>query len=139
MTEKTVFTNGCFDIIHVGHVELLSFCKTFGAVIVGINSDESVRRLKGQSRPINSLEDRIKILNSIKYVDSVIPFDEDTPLNLILKLKPDIVVKGGDYKEHEVVGFGLAEIRIFPFIPSFSSTNLIKRLSEPSQDQSAAL
>ena len=111
----TVFTNGCFDILHKGHVELLEFCKhykgvsfsgrsLFPRVVVGLNSDASVKRLKGDSRPINNQEDRAYLLQSLKYVDDVIIFDEDTPLDLIKLIKPDILVKGGDYEGIRVVG-----------------------------------
>ena len=93
-----VFTNGCFDILHRGHIELLKYCKSLGKVTVGINSDKSVSNLKGPRRPFFSQEDRKFMLESCKYVDDVIIFDEETPYNLIKTLKPDIIVKGGDYK-----------------------------------------
>ena len=87
-----VFTNGCFDLIHVGHIELLKFCKQYGRLIVGLNSDNSVRTLKGPTRPKNNQEDRKTLLESIRYVDEVIIFDELTPYELIKKVKPDILV-----------------------------------------------
>ena len=102
--KKVIFTNGCFDIIHRGHIELLKFCSLFGKVIVGLNSDESVKKIKGNNRPINRQEDRVMLLESLKFVDKVIVFDEDTPYNLIKSLKPDLIVKGGDYKKEEVIG-----------------------------------
>tara|TARA_R100000008_G_scaffold86902_1_gene82673 strand:- start:12467 stop:12874 length:408 start_codon:yes stop_codon:yes gene_type:complete len=123
---KVVFTNGCFDILHRGHVELLSFCKQIGGkVIVGINSDASVKRLKGESRPFNSQGDRKFMLESCKYVDEVVVFEEDTPYELINEIKPDIVVKGGDYKKQEVVGSDLAEVQLFQYIDGYSTSKII--------------
>tara|TARA_R100001163_G_C5064186_1_gene201697 strand:+ start:1641 stop:2039 length:399 start_codon:yes stop_codon:yes gene_type:complete len=122
-----VFTNGCFDIIHRGHIELLKFCKSIGdRVIVGLNSDCSVKRLKGEARPINSQDDRSQILKSIKYVDEVIIFEEDTPLMLIKQVQPDIIVKGGDYQKEDVVGKGIAEVIIFETIDGYSTTKTIQ-------------
>jgi len=118
----TVFTNGCFDLLHIGHIELLKYSKSLGDhLIVGINSDKSVRKLKGQSRPINNEYTRKLILESIKYVDEVIIFDEQTPLELIKKIQPQLIVKGGDYSKEDVVGYefeklGLLEVKIFNYI-----------------------
>jgi rfaE bifunctional protein nucleotidyltransferase chain/domain len=123
-----VFTNGCFDVLHRGHVELLSYCANIGEVVVGLNSDKSVKRLKGNSRPINNQEDRRIILESIKYVSKVIIFEEDTPYELIKILKPDLIVKGGDYLPNEVVGHDLSEVRIFETLQGYSSTAKIKSL-----------
>jgi len=134
----TIFTNGCFDILHKGHVKLLEFCKNhkgvsfggrslFPRVIVGLNSDESVKRLKGDSRPINKQEDRAYVLKSLKYVDEVIVFDEDDPYNLITKVKPDYIVKGGDYKKEDVIGNDLAEVLIFNYINGYSTTNIVEK------------
>lgn len=134
----TIFTNGCFDILHKGHVKLLEFCKNhkgvsfggrslFPRVIVGLNSDESVKRLKGDSRPINKQEDRAYVLKSLKYVDEVIVFDEDDPYNLIAKVKPDYIVKGGDYKKEDVIGNDLAEVLIFNYINGYSTTNIVEK------------
>ncbi len=123
-----VFTNGCFDILHRGHIELLKYCASLGEVIVGLNSDESVARLKGPSRPLVQIEDRKTILESIKYVKSVHVFQEDTPFELIKTLKPDLIVKGGDYQPHEVAGFDLCEVRIFNFLEGYSSSGLIRML-----------
>lgn len=134
--KKIVFTNGCFDIIHIGHIELLKFCSSLGdLVVVGLNTDESVKRIKGEKRPINPLEDRKRILESIRYVDLVIPFDEDTPLNLIKEIKPDILVKGGDWKEEDIVGSDFVrtyggKVVIFPYIKDKSTTNIIKKMEE---------
>jgi D-beta-D-heptose 7-phosphate kinase/D-beta-D-heptose 1-phosphate adenosyltransferase len=127
---KIIFTNGCFDILHIGHIRLLQFSKKLGdKLIVGINSDDSVRKLKGENRPINNQNIRKEMLLSLKPVDDVIIFDEDTPLELIKKTKPDIIVKGGDYIKEQVVGYGLADVVIFNFIDGYSTTKIIKNIS----------
>ena len=127
--EKQIFTNGCFDILHKGHVELLKFCKSLGYVTVGLNSDASVSGLKGIGRPINTQEDRKLLLQGLRYVDQVIIFSESTPLRLIQDLKPDIIVKGGDYVKQDVIGSEIAEIVIFNTVEGYSTTNtLIKAL-----------
>ena len=127
---KTIFTNGCFDIIHRGHLELLKYCKAQGRVVVGLNSDSSVKRLKGQFRPFFSEQDRKFILQSIKYVDEVIVFKEDTPLETIINLKPDIIVKGGDYEPENVVGHGLCEVKIFNYVDGYSTTNILEGIKK---------
>lgn len=128
---KVVFTNGCFDILHKGHVELLKFCKSLGClVIVGVNSDKSVKRLKGDTRPVNSETDRVEILKAIKYVDHVHIFEEDTPYDLIKKIQPDIIVKGGDYNKEDVVGADLCEVVIFNYLDGYSTTKTIKNISD---------
>ena len=130
MTEtKRIFTNGCFDVLHKGHVELLKFCKSLGYVTVGLNSDSSVSRLKGFGRPVNSQEDRKLILEALKYVDEVILFEEDTPLRLIQELRPDIIVKGGDYIKTDVVGNEISEVIIFNTIQGYSTTDTLNRVS----------
>ena len=123
---KKVFTNGCFDIIHPGHLKLLEYCKSIGKVIVGLNSDESVRRLKGDKRPILNQDDRKYILESCKFVDEVIIFNESTPYDLITKIKPDIIVKGGDWKVEEVAGHDLAKVLIYKYIDGYSTTKIIQ-------------
>jgi len=123
---KVIFTNGCFDILHRGHLELLKYCKSMGYVIVGLNSDTSVRRLKGQNKPFNTEEDRKFLLESLKFVDEVHVFNEETPYTLISTLKPDIIVKGGNYESAEVVGNDIAEVRIFNFIDGYSTTKTIQ-------------
>jgi len=129
--KKIVFTNGCFDILHRGHVELLQFCKTYGKVIVGLNSDRSVKALKGPKRPVYKQKDRKYMLMSCKYVDDVIIFDEDTPYDLIKKIKPDIIVKGGDYKPENVVGKDLCEkVIIFKYIDGYSTTKAIQNIGD---------
>ena len=127
---KIIFTNGCFDILHRGHLELLQYCASLGSVIVGLNSDKSVQRLKGSDRPVNTQEDRKFLLESLRYVDEVKIFDEDTPYNLIKEKKPDIIVKGGDYRVQDVVGHDLAEVRIFQIINGYSTTKTIQGISD---------
>ena len=130
MNAKTVFTNGCFDILHRGHIELLKHCKSIGKyVIVGLNSDKSVERLKGSTRPLTSQDDRKAILESIKYVDEVIIFNEDTPYNLIKQLEPDIIVKGGDYTPDQVSGSDICEVEIFDYKHGYSTTKIIESFS----------
>ena len=122
-----IFTNGCFDVIHRGHLELLKFCKANGnTVVVGLNSDESVKKLKGCDRPVNDQYDRKFLLESLRYVDEVIVFDEATPYNLIKKIQPDIIVKGGDYKKEDIVGNDLCEVRIFNYVEGYSTTKTIQ-------------
>ena len=125
---KKVFTNGCFDVLHRGHFELLKYCKSLGHVIVGLNSDSSIQKLKGDARPIFSQEDRIFMLKSCKFVDEVYIFDEDTPYNLIKDKKPDIIVKGGDYTIDTVVGNDLCEVKIFKYIDGYSTTNTLNKI-----------
>ncbi|WP_456374024.1 D-glycero-beta-D-manno-heptose 1-phosphate adenylyltransferase [Methanocaldococcus sp.] len=133
---KIVFTNGCFDIIHRGHVEYLNKAKKLGDVlIVGINSDESVKKIKGNKRPIIPLYSRSYVLDNLKPVDFVVPFDEETPIELIKIIKPDIHVKGGDYKEEdlpeaEIVKSYGGEVKIIPLIEGFSTTNIIEWVLE---------
>ena len=125
-----IFTNGCFDILHRGHIELLEFCSSMGKVVVGLNSDESVKRLKGSQRPINKQDDRKYLLESCKFVDRVIVFHEDTPLNLIKKIKPNVIVKGGDYKAKDVVGSDIAKVVIFNYINGYSTTKTIENIAD---------
>jgi rfaE bifunctional protein nucleotidyltransferase chain/domain len=121
-----VFTNGCFDILHRGHVEYLQASKALGTrLVVGLNSDESVRRLKGLTRPINTQEDRAAVVSAIRCVDEVIVFDEDTPLQLIQRIKPDIITKGSDYRAEDVVGYGLAKVVILPYRRGCSTTEVL--------------
>ena len=124
-----VFTNGCFDIIHRGHLELLKYCKTLGYVVVGLNSDDSVKRLKGQERPINNQSDRKHLLECLKFVDEVVVFNEDTPINLINQIQPDVIVKGGDYKAEEVIGSNVCEVKIFNYVNGYSTTQTIERIN----------
>lgn len=125
--KKKVFTNGCFDVLHRGHFELLQYCKSLGGyVIVGLNSDDSIRRLKGEKRPVVKQQDRKFMLESCKYVDEVIIFNEDTPYELMKQVKPDIIVKGGDYKKENIIGRDLATIEIFNYIDGYSTTKLLE-------------
>lgn len=128
--KKVVFTNGCFDILHVGHVKYLQEAKSFGDVlIVGLNSDASVKRLKGESRPVNIAEDRAYILAALEAVDFVVPFEEDTPHELIKMIKPDTLVKGGDYKGKIVVGEEFSgELKLVDFVDGKSTTQTIKKI-----------
>ena len=125
-----VFTNGCFDVLHRGHVQYLEQSKALGKrLIVGLNSDASVRGLK-PGRPINTQEDRKAVLLALRCVDEVIIFDEPTPLELILKVKPDIITKGGDYKPEQVVGFTLVkQTVIVPFLDGYSTTRTIHAIT----------
>ncbi len=128
--KKVVFTNGCFDILHVGHVKYLQEAKSFGDVlIVGLNSDESVSRLKGPSRPVNIAGDRAYILAALEAVDFVVPFEEDTPYSLIKMIQPDTLVKGGDYEGKEVVGTEFSgELKLVDFVDGKSTTKTIQKI-----------
>ncbi len=132
--KKIVFTNGCFDILHVGHITYLRKAKRLGDILViGVNSDDSVRRLKGESRPINTCKDRMTILSSLDFVDYVVEFKEDTPEGLIEKITPDVLVKGGDYKPEEIAGadYVLAnggEVKIIDFVPGKSTTGIVEKM-----------
>ena len=127
--DTVVFTNGVFDILHIGHLKLLRHAKTLGnRLIVGINSDSSVKRLKGDLRPINGEDTRKESLLELGFVDEVIVFEEDTPLQAITKLEPDIIVKGGDYTFDTVVGNELAKVVIFPTVEGHSTTRMINDL-----------
>ena len=132
--KKIVFTNGCFDLLHKGHRDLIKQSFSFGDIlIVGLNSDESVKRLKGENRPMQNEIDRKNALLNTGYVNEVYIFDDDTPLELINLIKPDILVKGGDYTPNEIVGYeevtsSGGEIRIVPLTPGFSTTSTIENM-----------
>ena len=134
--EKVVMTNGCFDIIHPGHVTYLKQAKALGnKLIVAVNSDDSVKRLKGDSRPINTLEDRIAVLSGLSSVDYVVSFGEDTPQKLISRILPDILVKGGDYKVEEIAGHkeviaNGGKVVIIPFVEGKSTTSIVKKIQK---------
>lgn len=130
--KKIVFSNGCFDILHIGHIKYLEEARNFGDVlIVGLNSDSSVKRLKGDNRPINSQIDRALVLLSLKTVDYVIIFEENTPYKLIEAIRPHILVKGGDYKNKEVIGEDLVdELKIVNYLKDKSTTQTIKKIME---------
>ena len=132
---KVVFTNGCFDILHVGHIEYLSKAKRLGdMLIIGLNSDRSVRCLKGKGRPVNKEADRAKILSALYFVDYITIFDSATPEKLIRSIKPDILVKGGDWKGKPIAGGefvrGLGgRVVTIPFVKGYSTTTLIDRMA----------
>ena len=139
---KVVLANGCFDILHVGHIETLKYARHVSCeeyyghhprffitkVIVGLNSDESVRRLKGEGRPFNDQNYRKMMLEAIRYVDEIIIFDEDTPYSLIKRLKPDVIVKGGDYHHSEVIGSDISRIKIAPHVEGYSTSKILEKL-----------
>ncbi|MSN96117.1 D-glycero-beta-D-manno-heptose-7-phosphate kinase [Campylobacter sp. FMV-PI01] len=130
--KKVVFTNGCFDILHIGHIKYLKKSRNLGDIlVVGLNSDDSVKRLKGKSRPINSQINRALMLSALSFVDFVVIFDEDTPYELIKKINPDILVKGADYLGKDVVGSDVVkDVRLIEFEDGFSTTNLIDKIKE---------
>lgn len=132
--KKIVFTNGCFDILHIGHIRYLKEAKAKGDILVlGLNSDASVRRLKGPSRPVNNEKDRMDMLAEMEFIDYVVLFEEDTPYNLITKVKPDILVKGGDYQADNIVGADFVRssggtVEVIPFVEGKSTTNIINAM-----------
>lgn len=132
---KVVFTNGCFDILHRGHVEYLRSASGLGTIlIVGVNSDLSVRRVKGDRRPIIPLEDRMAVLASLEFVDYVVSFEEDTPGQLIDAIVPDVLVKGGDWQRTEVVGRETVErnggrVEIIDFLEGYSTRGIIEKIA----------
>lgn len=127
---KLVFTNGCFDILHVGHISYLEQAKSLGhKLIVGLNSDNSIKRLKGKTRPIINQINRAQLLAALEFVDAVIVFEEDTPEDLLSMLRPDILVKGGDYREEDILGREyVEEVRVLPFISGFSTSSIIEKI-----------
>ncbi|MBO4707788.1 MAG: D-glycero-beta-D-manno-heptose 1-phosphate adenylyltransferase [Elusimicrobiaceae bacterium] len=129
--KKIVFTNGCFDILHAGHVSSIEFAKSKGDILViGLNSDASVKRLKGPKRPVNKQADRALVLAALGAVDAVCLFNQNTPLELIKLVKPDVLVKGADYKNKEVVGSQFAgRVVLFPLVKGRSTTNLINKMA----------
>lgn len=134
--QRVVFTNGCFDILHRGHITYLAQARQMGdLLVVGLNSDASVRRLKGPERPVNDEQSRALLLAALEMVDYVVLFEEDTPYNLILKVKPDLLVKGGDYDIDNIVGADFVrqrggEVRTIPFVQGFSSSSIIDHLKQ---------
>jgi len=133
--KKIVFTNGCFDILHQGHLECLSKARDLGDfLIIGLNTDSSVKRLnKAPNRPVNDEVSRARVLSGLSFVDAVVLFDEDTPLELIKLIQPDYLVKGGDYKEESVVGYNEVKARggktvIIPLVDGFSTTGIIAKM-----------
>lgn len=139
--DRIVFTNGCFDILHAGHIQYLEKAAALGdRLIVGVNDDASVTRLKGESRPINQLSSRLYLLASLSSVDAVVPFSEETPLSLIQLVKPDVLTKGGDYKTEDIVGAkevmeGGGQVEVIPFVEGFSTTKLERRIIDMHRDK----
>lgn len=138
--ETVVFTNGCFDLLHAGHIDLLKRAKKLGTrLVVGINSDASVRKIKGPDRPFTNQDERAELLSAISVVDEVVIFDEPTPERLIKDLKPDILVKGGDWKVNEIIGsdFVLAsggQVMSLPFLDGYSSTKIVDKIRGTNQN-----
>ena len=139
--QKIVFTNGCFDIIHPGHVDILQKAKELGDIlIVGLNTDASIAGLKGPRRPIQNLTSRSLVLAGLASVDVIIPFDTPTPLDLIQEIKPDVLVKGGDYQIHEIVGSEFVShlggtVTTIPFLEGYSSSAIINKIKQENYDQ----
>lgn len=135
--DKVVFTNGCFDLLHPGHIDLLRRARELGTrLIVGINSDESVRKIKGDGRPFMNQKDRAEILSALRFVDEVIVFDEPTPENLIRRIKPDVLVKGGDWKPSEIIGADLVtaaggEVHSLSLVDGYSSSRIVDEIRLP--------
>tara|TARA_E500000081_G_scaffold20822_1_gene24211 strand:+ start:330 stop:824 length:495 start_codon:yes stop_codon:yes gene_type:complete len=132
--DKIIFTNGCFDLIHLGHLEILARSADLGdKLIVGINSDMSIKKIKGNSRPIIEEDSRAKQLAAIEFIDAVILFNEDTPYNLIKVIKPDVLTKGGDYKKNDIVGNELinkeqGNVVIIPLTQGYSTTSILEKI-----------
>jgi D-glycero-beta-D-manno-heptose 1-phosphate adenylyltransferase len=132
--KKIVFTNGCFDLIHRGHIDYLAKAADLGnALIVGLNTDDSVSRIKGKQRPVQDEQSRALILASLHFVNAVVLFDEDTPYNLIQKIQPDVLVKGGDYQPDKIVGYDIVtknggEITTIEFLEGYSTSAIIQKL-----------
>ena len=133
-SSTVIFTNGCFDILHPGHVDLLQRARALGDILVlGLNSDDSVRRLKGPTRPINALAERAFVLAGLSAVDYIAPFEEDTPLELIRAIQPDVLIKGGDWPVEKIVGREVVEARggtvlSLPLLPGYATTDLVRRI-----------
>ena len=131
---KVIFTNGCFDILHRGHIEALARSADLGnRLIIGLNSDQSIQALKGKNRPIENEDSRAILLASLSFVDAVVLFSEETPLNLISTLMPDVLVKGGDYEIETIVGHKIVQnnggqVILVPFIDGYSSTTIIDKI-----------
>ena len=136
LNKKIVFSNGCFDILHLGHIDYLSKASDFGDIlIIGLNTDNSVRKLKGNNRPINDEKARAMILASLQFVSAVVLFDEDTPYDLIKFVQPDVLVKGSDYLEEDIVGYDIVkakggEIKTIDLVPDISTTIIENRIKK---------
>ncbi len=134
--KEIVFTNGCFDIIHAGHIQYLDDAKDCGDIlIVGLNSDVSIKKIKGEFRPINNEQDRAAVLSALEMVDYVVIFDQETPYELINIIMPDFLVKGGDWKVHEIIGSDIVEasggvVKSLPFRKGYSTSAIIERIKQ---------
>ncbi len=134
--KKIVFTNGCFDLLHLGHIDYLSKARDCGDVlVVGVNTDDSVQRIKGKPRPITDEKSRSTILASLQFVDAVVLFNEDTPYDLINQVQPDVLVKGSDYKAEDIVGYDIVkakngEIVTINFLPGYSTTSIENKIRD---------
>ena len=132
--KKIVFTNGCFDLIHLGHIEILARSADYGdKLIIGVNSDLSIKKLKGENRPIIEESSRIRQLSALEFVDAVVLFDEETPIKLIESIKPNVITKGGDYKAKNVVGNEVVsqksgEVVIIPLTQGYSTTSILNKI-----------
>lgn len=125
----TIFTNGCFDILHSGHIHTLEAARKMGdRLIVGVNSDKSVRNIKGSGRPILPLVERIKVLHALRCVDVAVPFNEDTPQKLIESIRPETIVKGSDWRWKEVAGSNVSKVEYIDTVPGFSTTEIIRKI-----------
>ena len=132
--QKVVFTNGCFDLLHLGHVDYLEKARNLGdKLVVGLNTDSSVSRFKGSDRPLQDQNSRARIMASLEFVDLVVFFDEDTPLNLILELVPNVLVKGSDYLAENIVGADVVKksggvVKTIDFVPGYSTTRIVEKI-----------
>lgn len=132
--QKIVFTNGCFDLLHLGHIDYLAKAKDLGdKLIIGVNTDDSVRRLKGVYRPLQDENSRLHILAALEFVDAVILFNEDTPYELIKKIQPDVLVKGADYKIEDIVGYDIVtsrggSVKTIEYLEGYSTTSIEQRI-----------
>jgi len=134
--QSVVFTNGCFDIIHRGHVEYLAKAASLGKImVIGLNTDLSVRKIKGENRPVQDQDTRALVLAAMEFVSVIVPFDEETPYELIKLTQPDILVKGADYKPEDIVGYDIVtgrsgKVITIPFVEGFSTTSIIQKLNQ---------
>ena len=132
--KKVVFTNGCFDILHAGHTRYLQKARSLGdLLVIGLNADKSVKKLKGPSRPVNDEKARAEVLSALSCVDHVVLFSEDTPLELIRSVRPDVLVKGGDWKKEHIVGADVVgsyggRVLTIPFVKDFSTTGILRKI-----------
>ncbi|MDP4282298.1 MAG: D-glycero-beta-D-manno-heptose 1-phosphate adenylyltransferase [Bacteroidota bacterium] len=137
LDKKIVFTNGCFDILHLGHIEYLAKARSMGnLLIIGLNSDASIHKIKGPDRPVNDENSRAMVLASLSFVDAVILFDEETPAELIRRINPDILVKGNDYRADQIAGHDIVEahggkVVTIELTPGYSTTGIISRINHP--------